>query len=76
VKNELFADNELGIDLIAINLQRARDHGLPGYVHYRKLCGVGEAKSFKDLESNIRPEVMGSFFLLAYNNAYLLVSFR
>jgi len=56
LKNQLFVDNDQGIDLIAINLQRGRDHGLPGYVHFRRLCKVGDAKSFKDLASNIKPE--------------------
>ena len=56
LKNQLFVDNNHGIDLIAINLQRGRDHGLPGYAHFRRICNVGEAKSFSDLTSNIKPE--------------------
>ena len=57
VRHGLFADGELGIDLFALNLQRGRDHGLPAYVRFREFCGLGKAKSFQDLRSNIKPEV-------------------
>ena len=57
VTNFLFDDGEMGIDLIAINMQRGRDHGVPGYVEYRDICGVGRATDFNDLRSNISPDV-------------------
>ena len=46
------------MDLVALNTQRGRDHGLPGYIHYRRICKVGKVKSFADLESNISKEVV------------------
>ena len=55
VTENLFDDNEFGLDLIAINMQRGRDHGLPGYVFYREICGVGKVNDFEDLASNISP---------------------
>ena len=55
--NELFDDGEQGMDLIAINMQRGRDHGLPGYIFYREACGAGPIESFEDFSNNMTPEV-------------------
>ena len=46
------------MDLVALNTQRGRDHGLPGYIHYREICRVGKVHSFDDLENNISKEVV------------------
>ena len=55
--NNLFDDNERGMDLIAINMQRGRDHGLPGYVEYRRACQAGPSDSFEDFSNNMTPQV-------------------
>ena len=46
-----------GFDLIAINIQRAREHGIPGYVQYKKACDLGNPKTFSDLANHISQEV-------------------
>ena len=46
-------DGGFGLDLIALNIQRGRDHGIPGYVEYRRICQVGHSASFNDLRTNI-----------------------
>ncbi|XP_023726192.2 lactoperoxidase-like [Cryptotermes secundus] len=42
VTNHLFQQpsHGYGMDLASLNLQRAREHGVPGYNSYRHLCGL------------------------------------
>lgn len=40
-----------GLDLVSLNVQRGRDHGLPGYPAFREHCGLERPKSFADLEA-------------------------
>jgi len=40
-------------DLFARNIARGREHGLPGYVHYRSQCGLGYANDFDDLRPTV-----------------------
>ncbi|XP_068205835.1 lactoperoxidase-like isoform X2 [Palaemon carinicauda] len=51
VTGKLFkGKGKFGLDLVALNIQRGRDHGLPGYAQWKELCG-GEVSNFSDLLS-------------------------
>ncbi|XP_063968758.1 peroxidasin homolog isoform X1 [Lytechinus pictus] len=50
--------HEIALDLAAINIQRGRDHALPGYNDWRVLCNMSAAATFDDISSEIRnPDV-------------------
>lgn len=51
IRNHLFesSKNTGGLDLVAMNIQRGRDHGVPGYIKYVEICGERSVKSWDDL---------------------------
>uniref|UniRef100_A0A914XL25 Uncharacterized protein n=1 Tax=Plectus sambesii TaxID=2011161 RepID=A0A914XL25_9BILA len=63
IRDHLFErkdDPHSGLDLPALNIQRARDHGLHPYVHYRRVFGLSVPRTFDDLEQIMeRPAIDG-----------------
>ncbi|KAK4877721.1 hypothetical protein RN001_010227 [Aquatica leii] len=48
----------VALDLAAMNIHRARDHAIPGYIEFRKFCNMTEVDSFEDLRNEITdPEI-------------------
>ncbi|XP_040171209.1 LOW QUALITY PROTEIN: chorion peroxidase [Anopheles arabiensis] len=45
-----------GLDLVSLNIQRGRDHGLPAYPRWRKHCHLTPADSWEELERIVDPE--------------------
>lgn len=41
-----------GLDLASLNIQRGRDHGIPGYNAVREALGLGAVDGFDDITSN------------------------
>lgn len=52
VRNFLFGTNTEGFDLIAININRGRDHGLADYNSIRVAVGLDKVTSFDEITSN------------------------
>ena len=47
-------ENSPGSNLAALNIHRSRDHGLPGYNEFRKICRLGNADTFADTANEIK----------------------
>uniref|UniRef100_G3SQS7 Myeloperoxidase n=1 Tax=Loxodonta africana TaxID=9785 RepID=G3SQS7_LOXAF len=50
VRDRLFKQvMRIGLDLPALNMQRSRDHGLPGYNAWRRFCGLSQPNTVGEL---------------------------
>ncbi|XP_064121849.1 peroxidase-like isoform X1 [Macrobrachium nipponense] len=67
--NKLFAQpaNRIGLDLMSLNIQRGRDHGLPAYTNWRRACQLPEISSFDDL-STVMPQAVVQVFRDSYSD--------
>lgn len=65
--NHLFQDtnSSFGMDLVSVNIQRGRDHGLPGYNFFRQSCGLKKLNSFNELDK-VMVEGAGRVFSSLY----------
>ncbi|NXP83654.1 PERE peroxidase, partial [Passerina amoena] len=67
LRDRLFEQVErIGFDLAALNMQRSRDHGLPGYSSWRKFCGLSQPSGVKSLGHVLRNRNLARKFLKLY----------
>jgi hypothetical protein len=45
-----------GLDLVSLNLQRGRDHGLPPYVEWREHCKFSKIADWTDFRKAVDPD--------------------
>ncbi|XP_075052693.1 myeloperoxidase-like [Mixophyes fleayi] len=61
---ELF--KRLGLDLGALNMQRGREHGLPGYNTWRKFCGLSQPSNVTELAQVLNNRPLAEKFMSLY----------
>lgn len=62
--NKLFKSyKKYGLDLLAIDIQRGRDHGIASYNNYRRYCNLKKVTKFKELIPEMGLEVFTTFFI-------------
>ncbi|CAI4233067.1 unnamed protein product [Auanema sp. JU1783] len=45
--------HEVALDLVALNIQRSRDHALPGYIEYRRWCNLSAPETWEELSKEV-----------------------
>lgn len=53
-----------GGDLVAITIQRSREHGIPSYNQFREYCGMKKADTFDELTTEFVQNVCLAFFII------------
>lgn len=50
----------VGLDLVSLNIQRGRDHGLPAYTEWRQYCGLTPADTWEEMAQAVDGESLRS----------------
>ncbi|XP_008062545.1 lactoperoxidase isoform X2 [Carlito syrichta] len=68
LRNKLFQPMHRihGFDLAAINIQRGRDHGQPGYNSWRSFCDLSQPKTLEELKAVLKNERLAKELLSLY----------
>lgn len=59
-KNHKAKSYNYGLDLVSLNIQRGRDHGLPTYPNWREFCGLSRPKTFDDMTGYVDEDSLSS----------------
>ncbi|XP_075850553.1 lactoperoxidase [Microcebus murinus] len=70
LRNKLFQPTHRihGFDLAAINIQRGRDHGQPGYNSWRGFCDLSRPQTLKELNAVLKNKVLAKKLLRLYGS--------
>ncbi|NXP11235.1 PERE peroxidase, partial [Thinocorus orbignyianus] len=67
LQNHLFEQTEvMGLDLAALNMQRGRDHGLPGYNAWRGFCGLSQPQNLDEFAEVLGNSKLAKKFMELY----------
>ncbi|EDL15836.1 eosinophil peroxidase [Mus musculus] len=67
LRDKLFQQvRRIGLDLAALNMQRSRDHGLPGYNAWRRFCGLSQPRNLAQLSRVLKNQDLARKFLRLY----------
>ncbi|NWX15910.1 PERE peroxidase, partial [Aegotheles bennettii] len=67
LQNHLFEQTEImGLDLAGLNMQRGRDHGLPGYNAWRHFCGLSQPQNVDEFSEVLGNSKLAKKFLELY----------
>ena len=61
-KNDSATGVSTGIDIVAANVQRGRDHQLPTYPSYKEFCGYEKPETWTDMTDLISPDHVHRLF--------------
>ncbi|XP_034026229.1 eosinophil peroxidase-like [Thalassophryne amazonica] len=56
----------LALDLGSLNMQRGRDHGLPGYNAWRKFCGLSQPRNLQELSGVMKNPKLAKMLMDLY----------
>eukprot|EP00069_Balaena_mysticetus_P000474 bmy_03555T0 len=67
LRDRLFQQvRRIGLDLAALNMQRSRDHGLPGYNAWRRFCRLSQPRNLAQLSQVLKNQGLARKFLNLY----------
>lgn len=60
VTNHLFKKpgHRFGMDLVSLNMQRGREFGVPGYMEFRKFCGLPVSNNWEEMGGTMANETV------------------
>nr|XP_020659588.1 eosinophil peroxidase-like isoform X1 [Pogona vitticeps] len=67
IRDRLFEQvSRIGLDLPSLNMQRGRDHGLPGYNAWRQFCGLSQPRNEAELANVLQNPGLAKKFIQLY----------